>query len=317
MKDPLPSWNDTATKRSIVDFVAAVSDESGSSYIPPAERVVTFDNDGTLWCEKPMYIQLDYLLRRLAARAEDDPSLRSRQPFQAAWTKDYGWVGEAMTRHYQGDDGDLRLLLRGIVALSEGQTAEGVEAAAKAFVESECHPTLGLVYRDCIYQPMLELLRHLEANNFISFIVSGGGRDFMRGVAPGLYGVPREHVIGSTVAYQFVEDDDGGRIYQRAELDVINDGEAKPVAIWNSVGRHPILAAGNSDGDLAMLKFAGGQSAQSLRLLIVHDDPKREFEYIAGAEKALRAAEAPGWLAVSMRHDWRTIFPNQILQAAV
>jgi len=311
--DPLSSWNDTPTKQAVVDFVTAVTDQTSGSYVPPVERIAAFDNDGTLWCEKPMYIQLDYLLRRLAAQAQDDPSLRSSQPWQAAWTKDYGWFGEAMTRHYQGDDADLHLILRGILALSEGQIAEDVEAAAKAFVESERHPTLGLAYRDCIYQPMLELLRYLEANDFIVFIVSGGGRDFMRGLATDLYGVPRERVIGSTVAYGFRDDGEGGQIYQRAELDLVNDGDAKPVAIWNSVGRRPILAAGNSDGDMAMLKFADGRSTATLRLLVKHDDPEREFDYTAGAQKSLQAAETLGWTVISMRQDWRAVFRSTVL----
>jgi phosphoglycolate phosphatase-like HAD superfamily hydrolase len=308
MQDSLPSWSDTATKRAIIDFVSAVTNEHDPAYVPPADRVATFDNDGTLWCEKPTYIQLDYFLRRLAAQAEEDPSLRSREPWRAAWAKDHAWFGEGVTKHYQGDDSDLRILLKGILSLAQEQTAVGVEAAAKVFVDSVRHPTLGLLYRDCTYQPMLELLHYLEANHFTNVIVSGGGRDFMRGVATELYGVPRERVIGSTVAYRFEDDDDGGQIYQRPELDMMTDGAAKPVAIWDSIGRRPIIAVGNSDGDIPMLKFAGARSPAALRLLVVHDDPEREFDYTAGAEKAIRAAEDAGWRTVSMRDDWRRIF---------
>jgi phosphoglycolate phosphatase-like HAD superfamily hydrolase len=308
MTEFLPSWNETTTKKAIHDFVQAVTDESGPHYLPPAERIAVFDNDGTLWCEKPMYIQLDYLLRRLAAQAERDPSLRSKQPWKAAWEKDFAWLGAAVTKHYQGDDSDLHVVLGGILTLSEGQAVEQVEADARRFVENERHPVLGRLYRDCAYEPMLEVLRFLEANGFTNYIVSGGGRDFMRGFALDLYGIPRERVIGSTVAYRYVEDDDGGAIEQRAELDVIDDGPGKPVQIWNLIGRRPILAAGNSNGDLPMLAFAGGPSLPALRLLVVHDDADREFEYAAGAEKVLGAAQTHGWTTVSMKDDWSTVF---------
>ncbi|NIV36602.1 MAG: haloacid dehalogenase-like hydrolase [Anaerolineae bacterium] len=308
MSEFLPSWTDTPTKKAIQDFVDSVTDEGGPDYVPPSERIAVFDNDGTLWCEKPMYIQLDYLLRSLAAQAEGDPSLRSKQPWQAAREKDFTWLGGAVTKHYQGDDGDLHILLGGILTLSEGQAVERVEADARRFIENERHPALDLPYRDCIYQPMLELLRYLEANGFINYIVSGGGRDFMRGFARDLYGIPRERVIGSTVAYRYVEGEDGGTIEQRAELDVIDDGPGKPVQIWNLIGRRPILAAGNSNGDLPMMAFAGGPSLPALCLLVVHDDADREFDYIAGAEKVISTAQAQGWTTISMRDDWSRVF---------
>jgi phosphoglycolate phosphatase-like HAD superfamily hydrolase len=308
MTEFLPSWNDTSTKQAIQDFVDNVTDEGGPDYVPPAERIAVFDNDGTLWCEKPMYIQLDYLLRRLAAQAEGDPSLRSKQPWQAAWEKDFAWLGAAVTKHYQGDDSDLHVLLGGILTLSEGQAVEQIEAEARRFIENERHPVLDLLYRDCVYQPMLELIRYLEHNGFVNYIVSGGGRDFVRGFAQDLYGIARERVIGSTVAYRYVEGDDGGVIEQRAELDVIDDGPGKPVQIWNIVGRRPILAAGNSNGDLPMLVFAGGPSLPALRLLVLHDDADREFEYVAGAEKVIDVSQSHGWTTISMKSDWSKVF---------
>ena len=309
MTEHLPSWNDTPARQAILDFVAAVTDESGPDYVPLEARVAVFDNDGTLWCEKPMYIQLDYLLRKLAAQAERDASLRDRQPWKAAWEKDFDWLGGAITKHYQGDDSDLHTLLGGILSLSEGRPVEQVEAEARAFIENERHPTLDIVYKDCVYQPMLELLHYLAANGFTNYIVSGGGRDFMRGFSEDLYNVPRNRVIGSAVAYRYEENDTGGMIVQRAELDVANDGPAKPVAIWDAVARRPILAAGNSNGDLPMLKFAGGPSLPALRLLVFHDDAAREFDYVAGAEKALDTAQELGWTVVSMQRDWLHIFP--------
>ena len=303
----LSSWNDTAAKQAIVEFVDAVTDQNSPNYVPPAERIATFDNDGTLWCEKPMYIQFDYLLRKLVAKAERDPILRGEQPWKAAWEKDFDWLGGAITKHYQGDDSDLHILFGGILSLVEGQAVEQIEAEAKDFVENERHPTLGFAYRDCVYQPMLELLQYLKANGFTNYIVSGGGRDFMRGFAHDLYGIPRQRVIGSTVAYRY-EESDGGTILQRAELDVMDDGPGKPVQIWHVVGRRPILAAGNSNGDLPMLAFAGGPSLPALRLLVVHDDAEREFEYVAGAEKAIDTVKTQGWTAVSIKRDWRSVF---------
>ena len=165
------------SKSSILHFVEAVTSADGAEFVPTSERTAVFDNDGTLWCEKPMYIQLDFILRKLAAQAEDDPALRSRQPWQAAWEKDFDWLGGAVTKHYQGDDSELQVLLAGILALSEWQAVDQVEAAARDFIEKERHPTLDLAYRDCIYQPMLELLRYLETNGFVNYIVSGGGRE--------------------------------------------------------------------------------------------------------------------------------------------
>jgi phosphoglycolate phosphatase-like HAD superfamily hydrolase len=302
---PLPSWHEGETKEAILDFVAQVTQVNGAHYVPPAERIAVFDNDGTLWCEKPMYIQLDYILRRLAAQAAADASLRARQPWKAAYEQDFTWLGGVITKHYQGDDRDLHTLLGGILKLSHDQPVEQVEADAKAFVEREVHPTLGRRYADCVYQPMLELLHYLNANGFTNYIVSGGGRDFMRGITADLYGIPRERVIGSTVAYRYVEGDGTGAIVQQAELDVADDGPAKPIQIWNVIGRRPILAAGNSNGDLPMLQFTGGNALPGLRLLIRHDDAAREFDYVAGAERVLDAADAHGWLTVSMQRARR------------
>jgi phosphoglycolate phosphatase-like HAD superfamily hydrolase len=312
MKEVLKSWNETNTKRAIMDFITSVIDENGPRYVPPAERIAVFDNDGTLWCEKPMYIQLDFLLRKLAAQADRDPSLRSKQPWRAAWEKDFNWLGDVVTKHYQGDDSDLHILLGGILKLSEGQAVEQIEVEAKNFIETEHHPTLGLAYRDCIYQPMLELLHYLKAHGFINYIVSGGGRDFMRGFAQDIYSIPRERVIGSTVAYQYVESKGGGTIVQKAELDVVDDGPGKPVQIWNIIGRRPIIAAGNSNGDIQMLTFSGGESLPALRLLVVHDDAEREFAYQAGAEKILNTAQTQNRTTISIKNDWSTVFPVRI-----
>jgi phosphoserine phosphatase len=308
MSTPLSLWNDTPTRQAILDYLAAVTTPGSPNYVPPEERIAVFDNDGTLWCEKPMYIQFDYLLRKMAAQAGDAPSLRSQQPWQAAWEKDFGWLGGAITNHYQGDDTDFRTLLGGILSLSKDLPVEQIEAEAKQFIENESHPELGLHYQECIYRPMLELLRYLEANGFSNYIVSGGGRDFMRGFADDLYGIPRQRVIGSTVAYRFVEDESRVGIVQQPELDVIDDGPGKPIQIWNVIGRHPILAAGNSNGDIEMLKFAQASGKRFLNLLLLHDDANREYDYKQGAEKALALAAERSWQVVSMKEDWQEVF---------
>ena len=306
----LPSWNDTPTKQSLLDFVAAVTAEDSPQFVPAPDRIAVFDNDGTLWCEKPMYIQLDYILRKMAERAEKDHSLRSQHPWKAAWEKDLKWFGNAVTKHYQGDESQIQILIKGLLSLAEGTKVEAIEAAARDFVRSVRHPTLDMLYAECIYQPMVELLQYLETNGFINYIVSGGGRDFLRGFSWDLYGIPRERVIGSTVAYRYMESDQGGEIVQQAEMDVIDDGPGKPVQIWNLIGRRPILSAGNSNGDLPMLGFTGGGSLPALRLLVLHDDGEREFEYTSGAERVLQASQERGWSVISMKNDWKIIFPG-------
>jgi phosphoglycolate phosphatase-like HAD superfamily hydrolase len=308
MPEPLSLWKHTPTRQAILDFIEAVTVPESPGFVPPEERIAVFDNDGTLWCEKPMYIQLDFLLRRLAARAKEDATLRTKQPWQAAWEKDFGWLDNAVTKHYRGDDSDLQVLLGGIISLSSDQMVEKIEAEAKRFVQSERHPVLDIPYKDCIYQPMLELMRHLEAKGFTSYIVSGGGRDFMRGFAFELYGIPRERVIGSTVGYRFVESESGAAIVQQAKLDLIDDGPAKPVQIWNVIGRRPILAAGNSNGDIEMLKFTQSSRKPCLNLMLYHDDAQREYAYDQGAEKALEIALEREWTVISMKEDWKEVF---------
>ncbi|HEV2873366.1 MAG TPA: HAD family hydrolase [Actinomycetota bacterium] len=307
-RDPLPSWRAGASKQAVQEFVERVTTRGSPGFVPAEERVATFDNDGTLWCEKPMPIQLDFILRRLAAMADQDPSLRARQPWQATHTRDYGWLGQVITRHYQGDDRELPVLAAGILEAFAGITVEEFEAQADAFLRSARHPTLGRRYLACAYVPMVELLGYVEANGFASYIASGGGRDFMRPISQEVYGVPRERVIGSTTALAWEPGQDGGRIVRKPELDVLDDGPEKPVRIWSRVGRRPLLAAGNSNGDLPMLRFAGQPARPSLRLLVLHDDPEREFDYTTGAEQALQEARGNGWTVVSVRDDWATVF---------
>jgi hypothetical protein len=306
----LVSWNDTPTRHAIVQFVQTVTQEGNPGFVPPEERIAVFDNDGTLWTEKPMPVELGFILQRLAAMTEQNPQLRDRQPWKAAYTKDYAWLGEVITKHYHGDDNDVKVLLGGILQAFAGMTVDEYTAAAGSFLHQGKHPTLGRIFADCGFLPMIELLRYLESNGFVTFIASGGDRDFMRPVTVGTYGIPPERVIGSSNALIYVEDDQGGTLSYQAQPDVFDDGPIKPVRIWSRTGRRPILAGGNSNGDIPMLHWSGGPGRPSLRLLVLHDDPDREFDYVAGAEKSLDRAKSDGWTVVSIKNDWATVFAD-------
>jgi phosphoserine phosphatase len=298
----LASWNDTPTTQAVVAYVDAVT---ADGTVAPEERLATFDNDGTLWCEKPLPIQLAFTLVRLAEMAEQDASLRTRQPWKAAHENDLQWMHDVVTKHYAGDDSDVKVLLGGIVAAFAGVTVDDYEARAGKFIDETNHPTTGRPFRYCAYRPMVELLRYLEANGFATFIASGGDRDFMRPFADDLYGMPPERVIGSSNALRY--DDESSTLAYLAEPGVFDDGPVKPVRIWSRTGRRPIVAAGNSNGDVPMLRFAGGPNP-ALRLLVLHDDAEREFDYTEGAETALERAAAEGWTVVSIKNDWSTIY---------
>jgi phosphoserine phosphatase len=304
----LASWNDGAAKSAIVDFVTRVTATGGPDFVPPAERIAVFDNDGTLWCEKPMPIELGFILQRLEAMAERDASLRERQPWKAAYDKDYAWLGEVITKHYRGDDSDVKVLLGGILKAFEGMTVDQYSTDAAAFLNHAQHPTLERAFRECGYRPMVELLRYLEAHGFTTYIASGGDRDFMRTVTSDIYSIPPERVVGSSNALRYVEGPGGGSIVYLAQPDVFDDGPVKPVRIWSRIGRRPILAFGNSNGDIQMLQFTGGKGRPALRLLLLHDDKAREFDYVSGAETSLELAKAHAWTVVSMKNDWRSVF---------
>jgi hypothetical protein len=300
----LTSWNAGAAKQGIVDFVARTVSED----VPVEERMAVFDNDGTLWCEKPMPIQADFILRRLFEMARADPDLRDRQPWKAAYERDYGWLGNVLAEHYAGDETNVRTLLGGVLAAFEGITIEDFEAKSDAFLRTVQHPTLGRPYVKCAYLPMVELLGFLEANGFSNYIASGGGRDFMRPISQEVYGIPRDRVIGSATMFQYTSNDRGGTITHKAEADYLDDGPQKPIRIWSRTGRRPLLAAGNSNGDIPMLEFTHHPDRPVLRLLVLHDDPQREFDYTSGAEQALEQANKRSWTVVSIKDDWGTVF---------
>lgn len=308
MSEPLPSWNEGRARSEIVEFVRQVSGEGLTGPVPVAERVAVFDNDGTLWCEKPMPIQLDFVLRRLVAMAEAEPDLRERQPWKAAYQRDYGWFGQVMAEHYAGDDTNVHTLAAGVLAAHGGVSVEDFEEQAVAFLHSARHPTLGLGYLDTAYVPMVELLGYLQDNGFASYIASGGGRDFMRPITEEVYGIPRDRVIGSATALEYTSDGVGGTIVRKPEADYLDDGPQKPIRIWSRTGRRPLFAAGNSNGDIPMLDYSQHVDKPSLRLLILHDDAEREFDYTSGADQALERAGKSGWTVVSIKDDWARIF---------
>jgi len=309
MVDSLSSWNDGAAKDAIVSFVERACAAGSADTIPVADRVAVFDNDGTLWCEKPMPIQLDFILRRLAEMAKTDAELRNRQPWKAAYDRDYGWLASVIAEHYAGDDTNVPTVAGGILAAFANITVDEFEAQSDAFLRGTSHPTLGRTYLDCAYRPMVQLLGHLEANGFMNYIASGGGRDFVRPISDDVYNIPRERVIGSSTGLAYTPDArGGGTLTRQAAIDYLDDGPEKPIHIWSRTGRRPVLAAGNSNGDIEMLDFTQHNDRPHLRLLVLHDDPEREFDYTSGAEKALELAEQRGWTVVSIRNDWAEVF---------
>jgi phosphoglycolate phosphatase-like HAD superfamily hydrolase len=310
MAAQLASWNDGATKSAITDFVARVSEEGGPDYVEPAARVAVFDNDGTLWTEKPLVIQLDFTIRRFRELAEDDPALRTQQPYQAAYEGDLKWMGAAMVKHYRGDDSDLKLLMVAVPKAFETVTVEDYDRQVKEFFADADNPRLKRPYRECGYQPMVDLFRYLEANGFVNYIASGGDRDFMRPVAEDMYGIPPERIIGSALGIIYSAEGGQSALLYKGAMDFFDDGPEKPIRIWSRIGRRPILAFGNSNGDVPMLAYSGTDSLPALRLLLLHDDSDREFDYTAGAEQALDIAAQQNWTVVSMKNDWNTVFTD-------
>jgi phosphoserine phosphatase len=308
VSNQLELWNDGPTKSAILDFVTAVTTPNSPTFVQPADRIATFDNDGTLWCEKPMYIQLDFILRRWVEMAHENPALREEQPWKAAVEKDYAWLGGAVTKHYQGDDSDMPAVMKGLLTAFAGVTVDELTERAGDFLRTQLHPILKRPFCECGYTPMIELLRYLEANGFTNYIVSGGGRDFMRPISEELYGIPPERVVGSSVSLAFKENGDGGELLVQPQLDVLDDGAVKPTRIWSRIGKRPIFAAGNSNGDIQMLQFANKPPRPAMRLLVLHDDAAREFDYVTGAEKSLELAKQNAWTVVSMMNDWKTVF---------
>jgi phosphoglycolate phosphatase-like HAD superfamily hydrolase len=293
-------------KQSIVSFVAASTDRSSSGYIPPDDRIAVFDNDGTLWSEQPIYVQLAFALGRVKELAPQHPEWRTKQPFKAVLDGDIAALLEA------GQKGLVEL----VMATHTGMTTDQFAAAATNWLASARHPACDCPYTDRVYTPMLELLSYLRANGFKTYIVSGGGVEFMRAFAETAYGVPPEQVIGSTFATQFRIGADGKpELVREPSIDFIDDGPGKPVGINKFIGRRPVFAFGNSDGDMQMLEWTATGSGPRFAGLVHHTDAAREYAYdrtskIGRLDKALNEAGAKGWTVVDMSRDWRTVFPQ-------
>jgi phosphoglycolate phosphatase-like HAD superfamily hydrolase len=300
--DPLPSWNDTAAKRSVLSFVRSVTEQNGPDYVPPAARIAVFDNDGTLWSEQPLYIQLAFALDRVKALAPEHPEWRTKQPFQAVLENDTKALGAA------GVKGILEL----VVATHAGMTTDEFDRIGKAWFASAKHPRFKRPYTDLAFRPMVELLDHLRANGFRTYIVSGGGNEFMRVIAEQLYGIPPAQVIGSSGKLHYEVRDGVPVIVRLPELDFFDDKEGKPAAIQKFIGQRPIAAFGNSDGDLQMLQWTAAGAGRRLMMLVDHTDAAREYDYrvspMGRLDVALAEAKQRGWTVVSMKDDWKRIF---------
>jgi len=299
----LDSWREGAAKSAIVEFVARVTKEGGTDYVPPSERIATFDNDGTLWCEQPVQVQVFFLIDRVKQLAAKDPSLRQRQPFRALLERDQE------TLHSLGK----RALTELGFATHAGMSEEEFGLIADEWLASAKHPKFGRLFKRCTYRPQVELLEYLHGHGFKNFIVSGGGIDLIRAFAEEAYGIPRERVIGSSVKLQLEVQDGRSVLMKAAELNSFDDREVKPQNIGLHIARRPILAFGNSDGDLAMLRYTKTGPGARLALLVHHDDADREFAYdrefkLSPLAEALDKANDYGITVVSMKRDWNAVF---------
>ena len=302
--EALPSWNDGAAKARIVAFVQGVTDPRSRSYVAPAERIAVFDNDGTLWSEQPAYFQLAFAIDRVKALAPQHPEWKTKQPFQGVLEGDLKAVAAT------GERGLMEL----VMATHAGSTTEEFAASVRQWVKTARHPTLKRPYTELVFQPMLELLAYLRANGFKTYIVSGGGIEFMRVFAEEVYGVPPEQVIGSTIATKYELRDGKPVIVREPKLDFIDDKAGKPLAINKFIGRRPIAAFGNSDGDFEMLEWTTAGAGPRLAVIVHHDDAAREFAYdrdshIGKLQRGLDEGPKRGWLILSMKDDWKVIYP--------
>jgi phosphoglycolate phosphatase-like HAD superfamily hydrolase len=303
--DPLPSWNDGTVKKSITNFVARVTTQGGPDFVPPAERIATFDNDGTLWTEQPYYFQLAFALDRIKVLAPQHPEWKTKQPFKALLE------GDKKTLAAAGEAGLLPI----VAATHAGMTTDEFSRTVLEWTASARHPRFNRPYIELVYQPMLELLAYLRANGFKTFIVSGGGVEFMRPWTEKVYGIPPEQVVGSSGVVKFETGADGKpELVKLPKVEFIDDGPGKPAGINRFIGRRPIFAFGNSDGDLQMLQWTAAGTGARFAGLVHHTDAEREYAYdriskVGKLDKALDEATAKGWTVVDMKRDWNKVFP--------
>lgn len=304
--DSLPSWNDGKPKQSIIKFVTKVTETGSPDFVPPAERIAVFDNDGTLWAEQPMYFQLFFALDRIKALAPQHPEWKDKEPFASLLRGD---VKGTLAR---GEDAIFDI----IMATHAGNTTAEFEKIVRDWLSTAKHPTTKRPFTEMVYQPMLELLNYLRTNGFKTFIVSGGGIEFMRVWTEEVYGIPPEQVIGSSIKTKFEIQNGKPVLVRLAELNFLDDKEGKPVAINQHIGRRPIAAFGNSDGDLQMMQWATGAERLGFALYVHHTDADREWAYdrassIGGLDKGLDEAKVMGWTVVDMKQDWKVIYSHE------
>jgi phosphoglycolate phosphatase-like HAD superfamily hydrolase len=302
--DPLPSWNDGTSKRAIIDFVTATTTPGTTSFVPPAERIAVFDNDGTLWAEQPLYFQALFAFDRIRALAPQHPEWKTQEPFASILKGD---TKAALA-------GGEHALLEMVMATHAGMATDEFDAIVTDWIRTSKHPTTGKLYTQMVYQPMLEMLDYLRTNEFKTFIVSGGGIDFMRPWVADVYGIPPEQVIGSSGKTKFEIRDGKPVLLKLPAINFIDDKDGKPVGIHQHIGQQPIIAFGNSDGDFQMLQWTTANSGKSLGLYVHHDDAQREWAYdrqssVGKLDKGLDAAPKAGWIVISMKNDWRQIYP--------
>jgi len=307
--DPLPSWNDGPTKQAILEFVQTTTDESSAKFVPPAERIATFDNDGTLWTEHPMYTQLAFALDRVKELAPQHPEWKTKQPFKAVLDNDLEALAAA------GEKGLVEL----VMASHAGMSTAEFESIVTDWLNKARHPRFKRPYTELAYQPMLELLGYLRANGFKTYIVSGGGVEFMRPMTEAVYGIPPEQVVGSTIKTKYEVKDGKPVLMRLPEVDFIDDKTGKPVGINKFIGRRPVAAFGNSAGDREMLEWTGAGSGARLMMLVFHDDAEREYAYGPAnglpdtkfgtfPESLMEEAKQKGWVVISMKSDWARVF---------
>ncbi|MET0027267.1 MAG: HAD family hydrolase [Candidatus Thiodiazotropha sp.] len=303
--DPLPSWNEGKTKATIIKFVEAVTTDGSKSFIPATDRIAVFDNDGTLWSEKPAYFQLFFAMDRVKAEAPKHPEWKNEQPFKAVLEGDMEALAAA------GEEGLLKL----VMATHGNTTTDEFAGIVEDWLATAKHPKTGKPYTDMVFQPMLELLTYLRQNGFKTYIVSGGGIEFMRPWTERVYGVPPEQVIGSSIKVEYRMTDSGPVLMRLPEINFIDDKAGKPVGIHQFIGKVPVFAAGNSDGDMQMLEWTSAGKGPRFGLIVHHTDAKREWAYdrkthVGKLDKALDKAGSAGWVLVDMMQDWKTIYPN-------
>jgi phosphoglycolate phosphatase-like HAD superfamily hydrolase len=305
--DPLPSWNDGPSKNAIINYVLDVTNKESENFIPIPERISTFDNDGTLWSEQPAYFQMFFAMDRIKELAVDHPEWKTEQPFKAALDNDMEALAE------QGYKGLIQLLM----VSHTGSDSEEFNTSVKNWIQTAKHPTKEVSYDKLVFQPMLELLDYLRANNFKTYIVSGGGIDFMRAIVTEIYGIPEEQIIGSRIKTSFDYNNGDPRIIRLAEVENIDDKDGKPLNIQKIIGKKPVFAAGNSDGDIQMLQWTDSNTFKSLKILVHHTDSIREWAYdrdshIGRLDKGIEESKAKGWNLVDMKSEWKVIYPYEL-----